>query len=125
MRFIGEKRSMNDKIRDMGLSYRMTFLAYRPNSVVMSLGYVYDNLDSDLQAQDFTNFQVAEARKWLFDLFLADITLRKDADWIKGLHVMTWIDGRSLNKCSDDLRCDIESLVIQAHAAAQEQFDHV
>jgi hypothetical protein len=114
-------RSMNDRIKDM--TYRITFIAYRPNSADMSLGVVYDSLDSELQAQDFSSLEKEQARKWLFDLFLADLKLRHDRPWVRGLRVMTWVDGRAVY--SADTRCDLESLVIQAHAAAQEQFDHV
>jgi hypothetical protein len=122
---------MRFKIRGMGHAlYRITFIVYRPNSEVVSLGSVYDSLDSDLQTQDFSSNEKEQARKWLFDLFLADIKLRQHNDWIRGLQVMAWIDGRALSSCSDDvrcddMRCDTESLIFQARAAAQEQFDHV
>jgi hypothetical protein len=106
------------------VSHRITFIAYRPNSADISMAIVYDSMNSMLTMRDFNSFETEAARKWLFDLFLEDIKLRHNASWIKGLHVMTLIDGRDLNLCDRDTRCDLESLVLSAHAAAQEQFDH-
>jgi hypothetical protein len=109
------------------VSHRITFIAYRPNSADMSLAIVYDSLDSALTVRDFSSFETEAARKWLFDLFLEDIKLREstwgNGAWVKGLQVMALVDG-SL-QCSVDQRCDIESLVSNAFAAAREQFDHV
>jgi hypothetical protein len=107
------------------LSHRITFIAYRPNSADVSLGTLFDSLDSGLTVRDFGSFETDQARKFLFDLFLDDIKLRQNASWIKGLHVISLIDGRPLEVSNQDQRCDVESLVSQAFHAAQEQFDHV